>query len=120
MKKRFLTLCESGCGVPASVVAGKKKPAQKRRPKNWIHVNIGESDAKRIRALAECMQIEYRGFLYNAIKRAVREAEQLLNIGSWEVTKIPRKRRLEMGRRHHELAVALRYCSGHGNLGQPN
>jgi hypothetical protein len=107
MNKRCLTLIESGCGVPALPVAGKKKPAQKRRAKNWIHVNIGEAEAKEIRALAECMDIEYRGFLYNAISNAVRKAERLLNINSSEVTKIPRWRRREIGRRSRELHNAL-------------
>jgi hypothetical protein len=83
--------------------------------KNWLSVNIGDGEAKEIRALSECLGVEYRQFLSQAVRSAVSDAERRLQISLHQASALSRKRRLEMGRRNWEFFLALAYCSGEGN-----
>jgi hypothetical protein len=86
---------------------GKAKAGRNRQEKNWLKVNIGEREAKELRALVECYGIEFRGFLASAIRAKARNIEELLNLKPWDAAKISRQGRLAMGRRRWEVWRAL-------------
>jgi len=78
-------------------------PELPRKKKNWLHVNIGEGEAKELRALAECMGMTLRGFLLGAVGKAKRAAAKELGVKSWDAIKIDRRRRKEMATARREF-----------------
>ena len=93
--------------LAAPVKVGPKRK-RKRRAKSWLHVNIGEREAKELRALAECLNQDLRGFLERAVRSAEREACGQLNLSApYYALAIPRWKRLEMGRWRGEFFRAM-------------
>jgi len=98
------------------------KPTKGRRRKteNWLHVNIGEWEAKRLRALADCMGFEFRGFLAAAVRAAGRDSAEELKRESGikieDAVKLSRARRREIGQRRQEIRRGCLYygvcCAG--------
>jgi hypothetical protein len=93
------------------------KPTKGRRRKtaNWLHVNIGEWEAKRLRALADCMGLEFRCFLETAVRTHASEHEEELEremgMKLADVLKMSRARRREIGRKRQEIR---RGCLNYG------
>jgi hypothetical protein len=87
------------------------KPPLRRRKKSWLHVNIGEREAKQMRALVQCFGLELRTFLELAIRHEVAGLGVLLNIRWWEAIKIPRAKRKAMARHYRQMCQAI----GFGN-----
>jgi hypothetical protein len=80
-------------------IAGEARAARKCK-KNWLHVNIGESEAKELRALAKCWGLDLRTFLELGVRSYKRELEKKLNITAEVATKMTRKQRVEFNERH--------------------
>jgi hypothetical protein len=100
--------------IDASAGQG-SKPARNRRLKNWLAVNIGEHEAKALRALAECYGVELRSFLEFAIRSKAREVAEIVGVETWDALKIPRQRRREMGRRFRDYRLAIGGCNAGKN-----
>ncbi len=90
------------------VFAQTAKPAKPcRQAANWLRVNIGAAEAKRLRALAECMGFNFRDFLEAAVRAHGREYEMELErengVKIEDVLQMSRARRREIGRKRQEL-----------------
>jgi hypothetical protein len=83
------------------------KPFRNRKRKNWLHVNIGEREAKNLRALAECLGITLRTFLELAIRHDAYATADSLKIKVWEAANIPRARRREIARQNWKCDQAI-------------
>jgi hypothetical protein len=92
--------------------AKRRKP--RRKTVNWLHVNIGEWEAKRLRALADCIGCELRGFLEAAVRAYYRGCEEDLKrecgIRIDEAVKMSRAERREIGSRRQAIRQAALYC----------
>ncbi|MGO8699625.1 MAG: hypothetical protein ACLQVY_18150 [Limisphaerales bacterium] len=90
--------------------AAKKTIAKK--PKNWLSVNIGEDEAKGLRALAECAGIEFRTFLEMGVRHFGFELEKELKKKRWDAAKMSRARRKAMGRNYRQLVQSIQWRPG--------
>lgn len=99
--------------LTAASLATKPAKGQGRQRLNWLRVNIGDWEAKRLRALADCMGFEFRGFLSAAVRQFYREHEEEFQrecgIGIREAEKLSRARRREIGRQRQEIRRACLY-----------
>jgi len=97
------------------------KPRKPRRKSvNWLHVNIGAWEAKRLRALADCLGCELRGFLESAVRASCREYEEEiareLGVEKFEASAMSRAQRREFARRRWQIKRAVGvYADAHVN-----
>ena len=68
--------------TPMGKSGHKQSPVPTRRKihKNFFLINLGQSEQKELRELANAFGIELRGFLMNAIRESGREYTQMLRL----------------------------------------
>jgi hypothetical protein len=97
-----------------SQVAAPGKNRRRRKKSGFLHVNIGADEEKKLRALAECLGMTFRGFLRNAILQFEREECDSIarehGVGGWEIDRIDRARRQAIGRARRALFETFKYC----------
>jgi len=97
------------------------KPRKPRRKSvNWLHVNIGAWEAKRLRALADCLGWELRGFLESAVRESYRKYEEEiareLGVERFEASAMSRAQRREFAERRWQIKRAVGvYADAHVN-----
>jgi hypothetical protein len=95
---------------PADGLAAKPKKGRRRKAVNWLHVNIGAREANEMRALAECLGMEFRTFLEVAVRSYWRERgaeiEREFGVKYWNLAETSRARRVKIGKARGEMRQA--------------